>query len=95
MNFNSAELDCNDFVEVACGRRHNLALKQDGTLVGWSGFPTGETPDGNDYVAIAAGYLYSLALKKDGSIVEWGLNDDGLATPQTATIMWLLINMKR
>ena len=63
----------NDFIAIAAGGDHSLALKSDGiSLAGvtilWQATP----PDGNDFVAIAAGFSYSLALKSDGSIVGWG-----------------------
>ena len=55
---------------------HSLALKSDGSLVGWGDNGYGQTnvPAGNDFVAIAAGDYHSLALKSDGSLVGWGDN---------------------
>lgn len=66
-----------DFIVVAAGKRHCLAIKVDGSLVGWGYNNHGEcdVPAGNDYVNIAAGVWHSIALKSDGSIVVWG--DDG------------------
>jgi formylglycine-generating enzyme required for sulfatase activity len=66
----------NDFVAIAAGFSHNLALKSDGSIVGWghNEFLKALPPDGNDFVAIAAGFSHSLALKSDGSIVGWGLD---------------------
>ncbi|MBN2313347.1 MAG: hypothetical protein JXM79_05415, partial [Sedimentisphaerales bacterium] len=71
--------DGNDFVAIAAGDGHSLALKSDGSLVGW-GRSCIEPPDGNDFVAIAAGGVakrkmllesHCLALKSNGSIVAW------------------------
>jgi hypothetical protein len=71
-----------DFVAIAAGAAHSLALKSDGSLVGW-GTGCSPPPDGNDFVAIAAGGRapqtlrimgYSLALKSDGSILRWGVD---------------------
>jgi probable HAF family extracellular repeat protein len=69
----------NDFVAIAAGDEHSLALKSDGSLAGWGDNYYGATnvPAGNDFVAIAAGYHFSLALKSDGSLAAWGLNEDG------------------
>jgi alpha-tubulin suppressor-like RCC1 family protein len=65
--------DGNDFVAIAAGSSHSLALRFDGSIVSWGYNDNGEftPPDGNDYVAIAAGGSQSLALKSDGSIVSW------------------------
>jgi hypothetical protein len=69
-----------DFIAVAAGRRHALALKSDGTICAWGQNIYGQCnvpSDGNNFfIAIAAGTRHSLALKSDGSIVVWG--DDSL-----------------
>ncbi len=71
-----------DFVDVAAGKRHCLALKSDGSLVGWGYNTHGEcdVPAGTDYTAIAAGVYHSIALKSDGSIVVWGYDNLGQIT---------------
>jgi alpha-tubulin suppressor-like RCC1 family protein len=82
-----------DITQIAAGYYHSLALKSDGSIVGWGYDEYGQatTPDGNDYTAIAAGWVHSLALKSDGSIVGWGSNYDafghyyGQSTPPTGT----------
>ncbi len=63
-----------DFVAVAAGESHAIALKSDGTVVGWGNPADSRTnvPDSNDIVAIAAGQEFTLALKEDGSIIGWG-----------------------
>ena len=33
--FDSKELDANDFIAIAAGYNHSLALKSDGSIVGW------------------------------------------------------------
>ena len=60
-----------DYVAIAAGERHSLALKSDGSIVGWGDDRYGQAspPTGTDYVATAAGEWHSLALKSDGSIV--------------------------
>jgi len=69
--------------KIAAGSSHSLALKADGSIVGWGYNSSGqaEPPVGNDFITIAAGGAHSLALKPDGSIVGWGHNWDGQATP--------------
>ena len=81
--------DQNDFIAIAAGGWHSLALKNDGSIVGWGWNEDGQAtpPAGNDFVAIAAGRYHSLALKSNswpspcGSIVGWGFDPDGRATP--------------
>ena len=80
--------DLTDITAIAAGYNHNLALKNDGSIVAWGRDDYGQAtpPAGNDFVAIAAGgvmYSHSLALKSDGSIVCWGRNNHGQVTPQS------------
>ena len=75
---------------IAAGVLHSLALKADGSIVGWGSNSDGQTTipasATNGVVAIAAGSAYSLALKADGSIVGWGSNSDGQTNiPPSAT----------
>jgi trimeric autotransporter adhesin len=81
----------NDAVAVAAGMSHSLALRRDGTVVGWGwndsgrakgsgeGFGNGPVLIGgrvlSNVTAIAVGASYSLALKRDGSVVAWGTID--------------------
>ncbi|MBN1392082.1 MAG: hypothetical protein JW947_04685, partial [Sedimentisphaerales bacterium] len=68
-----------DFVAVAAGYYHSLALKSDGTIVGWGydGYGQATPPAGNDFVAVAAGGYHSLALKHVCQFLLAGdLNDD-------------------
>jgi hypothetical protein len=70
-------------VAVSAGRCRSLALKADGSIVGWgySAFGQATPPEGNDFVAVSAGGRHSLGLKADGSIVGWGYNYYGQAAP--------------
>ena len=82
-----------DYIALATGQSHSLALKADGTVVAWGGSNTyGQTtvPAAlGAVVAIAAGGDYwlkdtghSLALKSDGTVVAWGYDHKGqLAVP--------------
>jgi len=69
----------NNFVAIAAGWYHSLALKSDGSIVGWGS--CANPPGGNGFFAIAAGGRHSLALKSDGSIIGWGDNYYGQANP--------------
>lgn len=66
-------------VSVAAGGSHGLALKEDGTVVGWGWNFYGQAtvPAGlSNVIAIAAGENYSLALKQDGTVIVWGQDGD-------------------
>jgi len=69
----------NDFVDVAAGKYHALAIRSDGSLAawGWNDYGQCDVPPGNDYVAIAGGSRHSIALKSDGSLIGWGDNSSG------------------
>ena len=74
---------------IADGFGHYLALKSDGSVVGWGWNSFGQTniPQSaqSGVTAIAAGYYHSLALKADGSVVGWGYNDYGqINIPESA-----------
>ena len=71
-------------VAVAAGIFHNLALKNDGTVMGWGNDSSGASaPPTNlaGVVVIAAGGYHSLALKNDGTVIGWGDDDYHQATP--------------
>jgi alpha-tubulin suppressor-like RCC1 family protein len=83
MRFNSA-WNHEPFVQVAAGAYHTLALRPDGTVVGWGLSFAGELdapalPPGVTYTEIAGPKdgLFSLAIRSDGSAVAWGNNSDG------------------
>jgi hypothetical protein len=68
---------------IAAGQYHSLALKSDGTVVGWGADWNDQTtiPAGlSGVTAIAAGGSHSLALKRDGTVVGWGDNWAGQTT---------------
>lgn len=75
---------------IAAGLGHGMALKADGTVVSWGGYPSDNSADGGQYrpmadppagltdvVAIAAGHYHCLALKRDGTVVQWGSRSAG------------------
>ncbi len=68
-----------DYVAVAAGMYHSLALTADGAVVAWgdNSDQQCDAPAGDDYVAIEAGFRHSLALNSDGTLAAWGSNADG------------------
>ena len=74
---------------IAAGIGHSLALKTDGTVVGWGDNAYGQIaiPSGlTNLLEIAAGGYHNLALKADGTVAGWGRNDSGqTAIPASAT----------
>lgn len=62
-------------VAVAGGSSHSLALKRDGTVIAWGGYPglTNVPPGLTGVMAIAAGSYHNLALTRDGTVAAWGL----------------------
>jgi hypothetical protein len=48
--------DGNDFVAIAAGAYSSLALKSDGSIIGWGSDLSSSPPDGNDFIAIATGW---------------------------------------
>jgi len=75
-----ASIPTSGVVAIAAGFDFNLALKTDGTVVGWGSDESGETDvpaNLTSVVAIAAGEQFSLALKTDGTVVAWGNDSNG------------------
>jgi hypothetical protein len=73
-----------DAVAVAAsdtyGSAYDLALRSDGTVVGWGLDPDGAAQppaDLRDVVAIDTGAGFSVALRRDGSIATWGSDSSG------------------
>jgi hypothetical protein len=67
--------DATNVIAVSVGYDHCLALKADGTVIGWGQNSGGQLniPGGlADVVAVAAGYSHSLALRGDGRLFAWG-----------------------
>ncbi|GGL77644.1 hypothetical protein GCM10010840_14450 [Deinococcus aerolatus] len=60
------------------GAHFNVAVKQDGTVVGWGGNTYGQTTPPADLTGVkevAVGDWHSLALKTDGTVVSWGVSN--------------------
>ncbi len=75
-----------NYLQIEAGRDHSIALRTDGSIVGWPGvLPDGppevvQAPPGSDFVKIQAGDNCSFALRSDGSIAAWGLDNWGIVT---------------
>jgi alpha-tubulin suppressor-like RCC1 family protein len=78
-----------NFVAIAAGGNHSLAVKADGTLWAWGSNDYGQLGDssmekhttpkqvGIGYRSVAAGTTHSVALKTDGTLWTWGSNTKG------------------
>lgn len=69
-----------DVVAVSASEAHDLALRSDGTVVGWGAVPDAfRVPSGlSNVVAICAG-RENVALKTDGTLVSWGQQTNDLS----------------
>jgi hypothetical protein len=71
-------------VAVSGGDHYSLALRDDGTIVGWGGTDHAMpslTSARSDVVAISTRALHNLAVNSDGTVVAWGPNLGGESTP--------------
>jgi hypothetical protein len=72
-------------VGISVGRDFALALKADGTVVGWGSntYKESTPPAGLDgVVAISAGDNNAIALRSDGTVVTWGFPSEGSTQTQ-------------
>jgi len=72
-----------DVVSVAIGKNHVLALKGNGTVVGWGDNMYGQRSipaEATNVIAIAAANDHSLALRADGTVVSWGRDAHNVIT---------------
>ena len=66
-----APFGAGEVTALVSGPAHVLALRADGSLLGWgAGAPI--PARASNVVAVAAGYDHSVALRADGSLVGWG-----------------------
>jgi alpha-tubulin suppressor-like RCC1 family protein len=73
-----------EVIAVSANGRHALALKADGSVVGWGGNVAAQVilpaAARGAARAVAAGATHSLVLHTDGTVTAWGTNDFGQAT---------------
>lgn len=84
-----------DVSAIGGGWIHALALKTDGTVVGWAttnNYGQATVPAGlNGVTALAAGGAHSLALRTDETVVAWGNSYYGQTTvPPTLSEVWAI-----
>ena len=74
---------------IGAGTLHSLALKADGTVVGWGDNTFGQSnilASATNVVAVGVGGYHNLAVRDNGTVVAWGLNNQGQTTvPAAAT----------
>jgi alpha-tubulin suppressor-like RCC1 family protein len=84
-----APANATNIVAIAAGTGHNLALRADGTVIGWGDDSNGQIDIpafATNVVAIAGGEGHSMALRQDGTVVCWGLNNyNDTIPPASAT----------
>jgi len=76
----SATPSSSDFIAIAGGGGHSLALTAQGQIVGWGFDGNGQIsgrPTGSGHTQIASGSGFGLALTSGGAIVAWGDNTYG------------------
>lgn len=73
-------------VAIAAGQSHGLALRADGSMVGWGGVGLGEAspPTNQNHIAIAAGNAFSLAVRSNKTVTAWGSASFGITTVPSA-----------
>ena len=69
-----------DLVTVSAAADHCLALRADGSIVGWGGNAHGVCdgpPPNGGFLAVNAGGEHGLAVSAEGSVAAWGANSYG------------------
>lgn len=64
----------NPVVAIAAGAGHALALRANGTVIGWGNRWSGPPVDFEPFIAISAGSGFSVGLRGDGTVRAWGDN---------------------
>src|SRR5205823_5297874 len=79
----TSPVELTNAVAIDAGNFHSLALRSNGTVVGWGLSGYGAIPPAGltNVLMISAGGGHSLALKNDTTVVGWGDNTFGQTTP--------------
>ncbi len=88
MRWSLAHFQQRSFSVVAAGAYHNLALKNDGTVVAWGDNDWGQSdvPAGlSGVTAVAAGYFHSLAVADASSAARARIPMPGIPSPTRGT----------
>lgn len=76
-------------VAISAHSKRSLAVRADGTVLGWGVTADGALnipPSATNVVAVGTGEIHGLALRADGTVVGWGDNSAGqLSIPAAAT----------
>lgn len=61
-------------ISIACGLKHFVCLKEDGTIITCGNLIHGQSYDqpNGKFISISCGDYHSVALREDGTIVTWG-----------------------
>lgn len=89
----------NNYLSVAIGPDHGVAIRADGSLASWGRDDYGQvsgTPTTGVFTTVSAGIGISIAIREDGSMVGWGRNDYGMASdlPTTGVFTQVAIGSK-
>lgn len=76
---NEFDLGWNDIVDIACGYRHRIGLKSNGTVMAAGDNDRGQcdVASWQDVVAVSADAYHTVGLKSNGTVVATGDNDHG------------------
>jgi len=71
-----------NYVQIALGENFGLALRTNGSIVGWGHAQPWilDIPEGNGFTAIAATAVNGIALRADGSLSTWGDDNSHIKT---------------
>jgi hypothetical protein len=72
-----------DIIRVDAGWQHSLAIRSDGSLLGWGLNNAGQSDipaNEGQFIDVSCGNFWGMALDQNGSILAWGDNWQGKAT---------------
>ena len=83
-----------NFVSVAAGEGHSVALREDGTVNAWGWNKYNQAPPVSDanYSAIACGSIFSVVITKDGKVYARGDNSYGESNAPDNNFVYVAIS---